>query len=371
MGGYRERAINKDGTYSQLVKLAGSNVEENGLLKTTNVEDYTYNIKHLDGFKAKLKTDSPTKIVPITIEGDSISEGAMTADFTINGYAAIIRDTLQSKYGNAGLGMLTAWRRKTGTPTYVWAMTGTWTGIVWAMMLPQAAAGDITFNGTGFKLFYGAGSSGGLFDVQVDAGSAVSVDGYTTTGTAIKVYTVTGLTNGSHTVKVTAQQAGKTLYLIGIIPISGATGVRVDNFGYWGKQTDTLADTFYKAVAVKENPALTIIAMTANDYEAQIPLTTYKSRLDGAIKNALSAGSSVLLLGNGIRTESRQVEQRWYTQVLYELADENNVALIDINKKWKTGSNAKDTLLYIADTVHPNEAGHKDIANEILKYIFN
>lgn len=337
---------------------------------TQSVSNYSYNIDKLDGFKSKIATLSPSQIVPIAIAADSIGEGANSTAYLTNGFISILRDVLQSKYGSAGSGLLSVWRRLDNTPNYLWAKTGTWTDKAHAQAGATGATAQTSFIGTGVILVFTKGSVTGEFTVQIDGGTVQTFDSYSTTS-QVATLTIDGLSSGSHTILLTATEAGKSLWLTGIIPINGSTGVRVDNFGWYGRIASS--DAFLMQAYNNATPLLTIIALVANDYGngTPTPLKNYKASISGIIDNAKANGSDVLIFVNGLRGDvTKQVDEQWYAKVLYELSDEKGVALIDANKKWGTPADAATNgYLDSAVVIHPNDVGHRDMANLILQYL--
>lgn len=352
--------------FSDQFTLTGSNVTQSGVLKTTVADEYNYNISKLESFKNKLKTLSTTQVVSIGFVGDSITEGGNSTNFLVNGYTSIIRDVLQSRYGSAGAGLITGWRRTNVTPNYAWTRTGTWT--TWdpyARGTPGATA-TITFTGTGADIPYFKATGAGTFTVAVDGAVAVTVDAYSITQ-SIGVYQIRGLAAGDHTVVLTNTDAAKDIFMLGILPINGTSGLRVDNHGLWGSTVNRLSLKNQQDAILYYPSSLYVIAYTANDYGNQTSLQSYKNDLKTFIDKVKSVGSDVLIFANGERNEVKTIDQDWYTQVNYELARDNNIPLIDLNTKWvKQGYASK-----IVDTVHPNDVGHKEMANEILKYLFD
>lgn len=333
--------------------------------------DYGYNIGHLNNFKTSLKTIKG--IIPISVVGDSISEGANGTDFLVDGFIGIIKDVLQSKYGNAGPGLVSAWKRQTTTPTYVWAKTGTWADNDFSQEGSPAATATLTFSGVGVEIVYLKGSAAGLFTTNVDGAGAVSHNAYNAT-TFVDKIVINGLTDGSHTLVLAVTDATKKLFLVGAVPVTSVNrGVRIDNFAWYGRKSDRLlAVNLFRQATITYSPKLYIIALTANDYEFQTGLATYKSRFNTSIAVAKEVGSAVLLVANGLRQIAKQVDQKWYTKALYEIAKENNVALIDINTKWGTYDQAlANNFFETAEPTHPNNAGHRDMANTILDYILD
>ncbi|TCP32193.1 hypothetical protein EV207_101171 [Scopulibacillus darangshiensis] len=211
---------------------------------------------------------------------------------------------------------MTSWRRKDSVPTKVWTETGTWQDSNYGRQGGSGATISLTFIGTGVKVLYQKGGLAGKFSASIDGGTATEYDSNGASGTGS--FTITGLTNGSHTLLLTVGTTGN-LYLFGAIPISGNTGVRLDNGSWFSKMAYDIAYTVDNEF--KENPKLSIIALVANDYDRQTSLSSYKSYIGQLIDKGLLSGK-VILLNNGIRGVQKQLDQKWYSNSLYELAIE-------------------------------------------------
>jgi lysophospholipase L1-like esterase len=346
---------------------------EKGTEQTTSEAAVGYNIKHLDSFKQLLKTNSNSGIINISVAADSIGEGQGATNELDNGFVSIMNDTIQSIYGKAGKGMVSA-RRYTTPNTRVWTETGTWAD--WEGIVKKGSPGatsTFNFEGTGIKIMYIKGSGAGTFSAIIDGGTATTYDA-NYLSIDVGVVQIIGLNNTTHSITITNTDASRDLYLIGAIPINGNNGVRIDNysvkgvFAYNSIGSDTLRKVYFK-----ENPQLFIIALTANDFGAQNDIKTYKGYIETAIDDAKSRGMSVLLIANGLRRfVGARVDQIWYTKALYDLADKKDVALIDVNAKWGTYNAAlAQGFLVNTDDVHPTDEGHKDISRVVLQYLLN
>src|SRR5215472_11546703 len=85
---------------------------------------------------------------------------------------------------------------------------------------------SFTFNGTGCVWYGFKGNNHGIATVQVDGGTAVTVDTYAVNQYIGPIWQVTGLAPGNHTVLITATNTKNAN--------SSANWVDVDAIGYWG-----------------------------------------------------------------------------------------------------------------------------------------
>ncbi|WP_298742273.1 SGNH/GDSL hydrolase family protein [uncultured Microbacterium sp.] len=125
-------------------------------------------------------------------------------------------------------------------------------------------------------------------------------------------------------------------------------------------------------------PDLVIVDMSSNDSKDGISKATYKARLTtlvqraratgatGAQGNGTGAGASVVIVNGG---QPNYTVAPWngvaatvlpqMLEAAYEVAMEQNVALIDTAYRWQDYNHAKP---FLVDAIHPNNAGAKDTA---------
>ena len=80
-------------------------------------------------------------------------------------------------------------------------------------------------------------------------------------------------------------------------------------------------------------PVLTIISLTANDFNKQVDLITYEANLQKIISKAKIYGD-VLLTTIGLRILTASTPQQNYFDVVKDLAKKNNVAFLDVAGRW-------------------------------------
>ncbi|MBS1968656.1 MAG: BppU family phage baseplate upper protein [Bdellovibrionales bacterium] len=332
--------------------------------------------KGLRRWRAALaKAQATDQIVNLNVVGTSIATGGVTTDYTTKSWVALLRKELTQKVGDVGRGVVSTHFPNAVGPLR-WTFTGTWsTQVLFGIMgdcrlsTTLGSTATLSFNGTGIKILTYANSSGGKFLASVDGGTPVEFNSNVAAAEPCKEFTITGLSAGDHTLVITQNDAGKNLMLIGAYELKGTKGVRVNNVSKSGGSTANV--TWNNNVLIAEidywNPTLTIIEFFTNDYMSQVDLVAYKNTMQTLISRAKQFGD-VLLIANGIRTENQTIKQTDYINVLKTLATENQVALLDTFNRW--GGNfeyANGTLGYLADTVHPNDVGHQDIANFVIK----
>ena len=349
-----------------------SSVDSNGI--------YSYNLDvGLRKWRSQLASMqvSTDKTLNIQFLGDSITEGigsdTIKSNWLTKGYVGLVRQSLANKFGDVGTGFIPTYY-PTGSPFWTFSA-----GFVnyssygvngqTRMSTSIGSTAQITFNGTGFVLMVLKFGVGGSFNVSVDGGANTL---YTTIDPEFSSGLMTiasGLTDGTHTILITVT-TGYSVYISGGYPIKGTKGIRCNMMGKSG-QTSQPASGYpdcKPALIGAWNPALTVISFTANDFTSQTNLTTYTGYIQKLIDWAVFYNSDVLLTTIGMRSEVYNIKQERYFEVIRILAKKNNVALLDVSKRWVSPTSAT-TLGYYDDLVHPSAIGHQDIANILMKTI--
>lgn len=217
--------------------------------------------------------------------------------------------------------------------------------------------------GTVIEVWYADNSA--PFDVNIDGGTKVRV---TPTGTnAIKVYTVTGLSNATH--QAIAWRVSGTMSILGFqLRNANTYGVETYKAGISGAKTDSLASTAWSDVVQtmshKTNgwaADLVFITCSTNDAGVGTSAATFKANLQTAINTLKTNGTEIVLTtGNVHQTTDFTV----YTKALYELADSNDLTLIDTQARWGTWASANG-LGQMTDASHPSPAGYWDLGRAL------
>lgn len=334
---------------------------------------YAKNLAHLKTFKDYCKAHAESEVINVSLVGDSIAEGGKASDYAAYGFATVVRDTLQSRWGNAGLGFISAWLRTNaeGTvralaETFAWSDSGSA-----CRKGNNLAYKTYTFTGDSVTVKYWKKPDAGEFTIAIDGGAPVTVDAEATE-VSLGSHTITGLVNGSHTIVITMAEADRYLYLHGVVPyVSTAKGIRLNNHGNWGKSTDVLAESEYRIGALDPAPKLLMIALGANDFGTQHSLKEVKSNLNAIIDPALAAGSCVLIVARTMRGDTNLgLDHNMYNRMLYEVAVETGVALVDVDQMWGNVFSTADGKGYFdADDVHLTNMGHRQLAMDIMNVL--
>lgn len=362
------------------------------LSKQVSNEAILYNgLNGLRGWRlAKARLDAGVdEIVNVNFLGSSLTEGYNSAADDSLGFVDVVRTALTAKYGDVGQGwignrypvILSAANRR-------WVYTGAWNtfwGVGWLYLnngqavLGYSTSGTatITLPGTEINLFATCGSGQvATVTVTIDGGTAETWTIPTGTKLNYTVFTKTGLTDGDHTVVVTATtNASNRFELLGGYGTKGTRGIRVNKMGAAGG-TSTAFGTYNALwdggypntdICVKHwTPALTVLDAIANDYNTQLPLDTFRSNWQNMITQAKLHSASVVATSiGGIFNVTKTIPIEQYQQIVFDLAMANDIAYLDITKSLGgTHANASD---FMSDEVHYNTYGHMHTGNCFLR----
>lgn len=226
-----------------------------------------------------------------------------------------------------------------------------------------------------FTIYYAKNTDTGSFTYKIDTGSATTVNsnaGAVGYGTVV----VPAGSAGTHTLTITAADANYTR-IIGVEGTNGTTGTRVTRAGLGGSMASSfnLGSSLGNGGSIGTFDALTpnlvILAFGVNEYLQQVSTATYKTNMQAIIDRAKTAGADVVMLTGVPNSDtSKATSQAAYKQAQYDLADTNNLAVIDIDYLWGSYaiSNAAPLSLY-GDVTHPNTKGYGDIASAIYALV--
>lgn len=198
--------------------------------------------------------------------------------------------------------------------------------------------------------------------------------------TATVVRQITGLSNTKHKVEVRTTTATGS-YLIGI-QVRNAYGLEISNVGQggayasdWGSG-NIATNRLVMANVVGANIA--VISLDANEETnggagSPVDVNTYKANYQDYLTFLLNAGATVIMHTATPIAGTNNVTQATvnaYLSAQYDLADTNDIPLLDVNHMFMSQALAQSNG-WMADTVHPNDVGHaiiaRSLANEVLK----
>jgi len=216
---------------------------------------------------------------------------------------------------------------------------------------------------TNLTVYFSNGS--GPFSVTIDGGAptVITPPGGNSPGSQA----FTGLSNINHSVSIT-RSSGQAL-IFGV-EFGVGNGIRLYNAGVGGEkifngnswyQTDN-----YASAAAGFNADLVGLMFETNDAPtsggAETGYATYKTRVGDSIAR-VKANTSDFFLIAAVPSNTKDFTQ--YQRALYELADENDVPLVDLQHRMGTYTLSNSYGLMF-DNLHPTAAGYAVVADTIL-----
>lgn len=346
------------------------NASSNNLIRDYNAE---VSLPKYRAALAKLDSGQTTKF-NVCFVGDSITEGigsdATYANYLQYSYLAKLRARFTEKYGDVGKGFIPSYYANQIT------YNGTWNdftliGIAGYSKYTSAADASITvsFNGTGLDIltYTGTSSFRGNIGVTIDGGAEQLIS-LVEASAAIKLKNVAdGLVDGAHTAVIRNAEASKEFHVIGIREKKGTKGIILNMCAKSGQTATTL--TKNSNVMTSEidvwQPTLTVIATITNDIGNSIDVNTYKTNVQTLITRAKQYGD-VLLVANNVREDKTKEVQQPYVDALRDLAITNKCAFLDFFTRWDFKGQSHGLM---DDILHPNKAGHQEIANALTRVL--
>ncbi len=117
--------------------------------------------------------------------------------------------------------------------------------------------------------------------------------------------------------------------------------------------------------AIKSNPDVIILALGANDGLRGLPAESMKQNLEKAILAAKEKNIKVILFGLMVPPNFGARYSRKYEKVFQDLAKEQDIPLLPFLLKDVAGLKH----LNQADGIHPNEEGHKIMAETTFEFL--
>ncbi|KQQ98040.1 hypothetical protein ASF74_15010 [Arthrobacter sp. Leaf145] len=337
-----------------------------------------YNYKPAQVFRlraALAKAAAGTAFANIGFNGDSTVAGTNGGNVPgTTAWPVLFRNILANMgYPSAGSGIVAAYRGASASDprwTYGagWGAAASTSSRVVNSTTTNALAFASVETGTSTHVYYS--NTSGPFTVSLDGGAPVTV---TPTGAStIGVLSSGTLADTTHTLSIV--RTSGTVEIFGVEVRKASTGVKIYNAGIAGAKAVSVADANWNSVSQTvaggaSNPFTAdgiFLCCEINDMTggggAVVPAATYKTQMQTAITNLKVNGASlVLITGNPVQTG----DFTDYTKALYELADTNDLPLIDMQDRWGSYA-AANARAIMGDTVHPSPAGNAEIARAVL-----
>ena len=234
---------------------------------------------------------------------------------------------------------------------------------------------QFTFTGDAFDLFLSTHTTAStVCSVSVDGGAAVNKTLPATTLTPDK-YSITGLTTGTHTVKVSWVSTGPVV-VTGLMPYNGDVnnGIRLWDAGRGSaKITDvgTLNGVGFKHLGLI-NPYLVGIEWGYNEYFGNVASAAFKANLQSfvaACQANVSASTIFLFINWPKPTHPSTPIEPWsnYVQAIKDVASATaNSIILDLSQSLPDSSDTSLGILY--DGVHFNDKGSGHVADLITSF---
>lgn len=362
---------------------------------------YNVNTATVGRTRAALARASVGGRADIRIIGHSIvSGGAATSPRYQKSFPARLRDLLTRRFGNAGTGLVPL-NANTDVDTdsrLTWS--GTWTTDSARGFASKAA---VATNGATlywdgvlcdkFWLYSSQRSDSGAVNAYIDQtgtrGAGSGSSGLEVAASeAFLVLGKAASALGVHSLRLDAFGAANLLAVEGTI--SNAVGVRVSRLGYSGTKLAAHVDAtnptsaLYCATMPNANAAgpdcIVFMCMINDAFNAGQSATAYAASLTSALTTWKAAGAEVILMvepppqTSGTGYSPTPLSPVWdlptwqgYLSAIYGVADAVNVALLDVNLLFgQDWSVAKNTTQVMGDSLHPNDAGHWEIAQALF-----
>lgn len=317
----------------------------------------------------------------ITCIGDSITRGAIggAADYVGQSYPGRLRSIL-TRYGTAVEGVVFA---IDGTDSRVtlgsgWSVASAFGVANWTGTSPAGAlVVTPTTSGTVVRVQYARRTiDSTTVSVSIDGGAASTFSTNVTSPSVDSAYfTVTGLTNTTHSVSITA--TGGSVWIMGVSVEPAASGCIVTRAGVDGITSSTMTTQPTSKVTpfgsfvglgagVGWTPDLIVLNLGTNDaFFNNVTPSTTTANLVGAVSAAASSACDVLLVAPSLYDTTVGSPQRSWIKAVYDAADTSLAPLVDIGNRWGTYAVAKTRGHFGADHEHPTALGYTDMAEAV------
>ena len=352
-------------------------------LSSNGTFNYNRNyLKDWDAQIAKIQQATASSTASIVWIGDS---------WTMNGtITQPISNYLRNKWGDAGCGYYGAATINTGSSygsngqQVTITRVGSWADVkrnTYVNSVSLAAdssnvLGDSVYyvgNMTNAVIHYMKKASGGSFVYRVDGTSPATVS---TSGTkSLNFTSITGLTDGTHTLSIKVSTAGQGVLISGVEINRNTNGVRVHNLGASGStaQEWIYQDSTNFASGLQQlSPNMAVICLGVNDAIGGVTTTSYVgyiTRIVNRVKTAMPNCGIVLFTPSDIGAATTYSMSQ-YVSALKTYALANNYGFIDNYSLIGDYTTANTRGLY-TNTTHVNNTGGNVMSQNFQNYLMN
>jgi hypothetical protein len=319
----------------------------------------------------------------VGVIGGAAAAGFPASKLRSKGWPGVLTTSLQTAYGDGGSGYYTSLLSSLGilgyTSTTSWTseligQVGTWAiggyvaGPGWGYLYSSTPGDNLTFTvrGTSITIYtLGADGQHTPWSYSIDGASAVTVTDTATTGLAVIATKITGLSVGTHTVKLThTGTSGKYLSVCGVAG-ENSTGVVLNNFA----RRYAVASEYLPTLKMPWNggpsyPAdVVIYAVSIDDIVSGIDADAWATSVRQHLNNIRDGGAAtgatdiVILLPHIGSADTATFCYQDFVERAHGLARAFQAAVIDL---WAIGRNSWNywnSLSYWGDTANPGVAG--------------
>jgi hypothetical protein len=319
----------------------------------------------------------------VAVIGGAAAAGFPASKLRTKGWPGVLNTALQGTYGDGGSGFYPSLLSPLGimgyTSTSSWTselvgQVGTWTvggysaGPGWGYAYSKTPTDNLTFSvrGTSVTIYtLGADGSHAQWSYSIDGATAVTVTDNATSGLAVITTKITGLSVGTHTVKIT--HTGASTKYLAVCGVAGenATGLVMNNFA----RRYTVASEYLPSLKLPWNggpsyPAdVVVYAVSIDDIvnagDADAWATSVRQHLSNIRDGAAATGTTdiVIVLPHIGSADTATFCYQDFVDRAYGLARAFNAAVIDLWALGRNSWNYWNALSYWGDPANPGAAG--------------
>lgn len=363
--------------------------------KQISYSEYGYNIEgSLYKYKSALKNVNKEK-VNIYCIGESNTRGEYSSDEVNRSWVGVMKSLLQNQYGNAGEGFISVYEGALPEGTKPrWTLGSGWSvsgaskeftynvggfGGCFAISSGNKSPLALEFIGTDLELLYSRAKDGGTAGIVIDGKKVGNINCLGESVSFSNKAYYSGLSDEKHELKVIPNTTSN-VFVEGAFALSGKTGIEVDKIAISSKMASYFTGNFTEEVwNVSRKPTLVLLSFGLNEAGNGVSFKEYKESMIGLVSYWQKRGSDVCLVSNQKPADSWSNNWPDYIKVLYEIADEYNVGVIDIYKAYfedyaaaqKLGLFGVDKNDYSGNsgrnTAHPSDKGYEYIGEVIYE----
>lgn len=226
-----------------------------------------------------------------------------------------------------------------------------------------------------FKVYYATTPYSAVFSIDIDGGTPTNIDSNGSSGIASATITDT---LGTHTLNIKyVSGASKNVYIVGIEAYNSAIpDISIMNAGREGAKSVDFTSAGYGWAPFNVLPtagqSLTIFStLGINDMNGSVSAADYKTNMHNLVVQAKTSGGDVILV---TPNWNYYYDMSAYIAKLKEIADEDDVCLIDTEQRWVSYA-ASQTFQFMrasgTEPVHPSLKGYADEAVAIYNVIMH